>query len=113
MKVATWNVNGIRARASQVREWLKRERPDVVCLQELKAELAQIPEEVKLADYHAYWHCRKGYSGVSLQVRKELLAADPVYSHPPFDVESRIVQLDHGDLTIVSVYVPNGGKDYA
>ena len=42
MKVATWNVNGIRARASQVREWLERERPDVVCLQELKAEPAQI-----------------------------------------------------------------------
>lgn len=112
MKVATWNVNGIRARASQVREWLERERPDVVCLQELKAEAAQIPDECKVPEYHAYWHCRKGYSGVSLQVRKELLAVDPVYSHPPFDVESRIVQVEHGDLVIASVYVPNGGKDY-
>lgn len=112
MKVATWNVNGIRARASQLRDWLDRERPDVVCLQELKAELGQIPELCKLEDYHAYWHCCKGYSGVSLQVRKELLGGDPVYSHPPFDMESRIVQVELGDLVIASVYVPNGGKDY-
>ena len=112
MKVATWNVNGIRARASQLREWLERERPDVVCLQELKAESGQIPELCKLPEYHAYWHCCKGYSGVSLQLRKELFPADPVYSHPPFDVESRIVQAEHDDLVIASVYVPNGGKDY-
>src|SRR3989475_3731626 len=112
MKVATWNVNGIRARASQVREWLGRERPDVVCLQELKAEPAQIPEECRLAEYHAYWHGRKGYSGVSLLIRKELFADDPVYSHPPFDVESRIVQVELGRLVIATVYVPNGGRDY-
>src|SRR5438552_14728920 len=92
MKVATWNVNGIRARASQVREWLKRERLDVVCLQELKAEAAQIPDECKLAEYHAYWHGRKGYSGVALQIRRELVAGDPVFGHPAFDIESRIVQ---------------------
>ena len=112
MKIATWNVNGIRARASQLREWLERERPDVVCLQELKAESSQIPEECRSPEYHAYWHGLKGYSGVSLLVRKESVAADPVYGHPPFDVESRIVQADVGDLLIASVYVPNGGKDY-
>jgi exodeoxyribonuclease-3 len=113
VKVATWNVNGIRARASQLREWLERERPDVVCLQELKAEAGQIPELCKLDEYHAYWHCCKGYSGVSLHLRKELFAADPVYSHPSFDFESRIVQAEQGDLVIASVYVPNGGKDYS
>jgi exodeoxyribonuclease-3 len=112
VKIATWNVNGIRARASQLREWLERERPDVVCLQELKAESSQIPEECRSPEYHAYWHGLKGYSGVSLLVRKESVAADPVYGHPPFDVESRIVQADVGDLLIASVYVPNGGKDY-
>src|ERR1051325_7444551 len=113
MKVATWNVNGIRARASQVRAWLERERPDVVCLQELKAEASQIPDECKLAEYHAYWHGRKGYSGVALLIRRELVAGDPVFGHPPFDIESRIVQVELGDLVIASVYVPNGGKDYA
>jgi len=113
MKVATWNVNGIRARASEVREWLERERPDVVCLQELKAEAAQIPEVCNLAEYHAYWHGRKGYSGVSLLIRRDVVAADPLFGHPPFDVESRIVTAEIDDLVIASVYVPNGGKDYA
>ena len=112
MKVATWNVNGIRARASQVEEWMNREQPDVVCLQELKAELAQVPEVVHRPDYHAFWHCCKGYSGVSLQLRKAMFPAEPVYSHPPFDFESRIVQAEVGDLVIASMYVPNGGKDY-
>ncbi len=112
MKVATWNVNGIRARASQVEEWLERERPDVVCLQELKAELTQVPEVVQRRDYHAFWHCCKGYSGVSLQLRKEVFPTEPVYSHPPFDLESRVVTVELGDLTIASMYVPNGGKDY-
>ena len=112
MKVATWNVNGIRARAAQVQEWLERERPDVVCLQELKAELTQVPEVVQRQDYHAFWHCCKGYSGVSLQLRKETFPEPPVYSHPPFDLESRVVTADLGALLVASIYVPNGGKDY-
>src|SRR5881397_17349 len=94
VKIATWNVNGIRARATQLCEWLERDRPDIVCLQELKAETAQIPEQCQVADYHAYWHTRKGYSGVSLQIRKDLRSGDPVFSHPSFDIESRIVQAD-------------------
>ena len=113
MKVATWNVNGIRARQAQVCEWLERDRPDVVCLQELKAEAAQIPEQCKLEDYHAYWHGLRAYSGVSLHVRKALHDAGPAFSHPEFDMESRIVQAAFGSLVLASVYVPNGGKDYA
>ena len=111
MKIATWNVNGIRARAAQVRDWLERDAPDVVCLQELKATAAQIPPDNKLPAYHDYWHGLKGYSGVSLHVRRELFR-DPIFSHPAFDVESRIVQAEQGDVVIASVYVPNGGKDY-
>src|SRR2546425_12954863 len=80
VKIATWNVNGIRARAAQLCEWLQRDRPDVVCLQELKATAAQIPAECRVPDYHAYWHTLKGYSGVSLHVRKDLFAVDPVFS---------------------------------
>jgi len=112
MKIATWNVNGIRARQSQLCEWMARDRPDVVCLQELKAELAQIPEQCKLDDYHAYWHGLRAYSGVSLLVRKDLFAAEPAFSHPEFDMESRIVQVEFDRLVLASVYVPNGGKDY-
>jgi exodeoxyribonuclease III len=113
VRIATWNVNGIRARQAQLEEWLQRERPDVVCLQELKAELAQIPEPCKVEDYWSYWHCLRGYSGVSLQVRKELVDGEPGFAHPDFDMESRIVQLELGNLVIASVYVPNGGKDFA
>src|SRR3954468_19214689 len=112
MKIATWNVNGIRARTAQLHEWMERERPDVVCLQELKAELTQVPEELRRQDYHAFWHCCKGYSGVSLQLRKDTFPADPVYGHPSFDLESRVVTAELGDLVIASMYVPNGGKDY-
>jgi exodeoxyribonuclease III len=113
LKIATWNVNGIRARQTQLCEWMERERPDVVCLQELKAEPTQIPEACKLDDYHIYWHGLRAYSGVSLHVRKGLFADDPQFSHPDFDMESRIVQAACGNLVLASVYVPNGGKDYA
>ena len=113
MKIATWNVNGIRARAAQLREWVERDRPEILCLQELKAEAAQIPPECRLPDYQTYWHTLKGYSGVSLHVHRDLVPADLVFSHPTFDMESRIVQAEVGDLIVASVYVPNGGKDYA
>ena len=113
MKIATWNVNGIRARQAQVCEWLARDRPDVVCLQELKAAPDQVPEACRLADYHAYFHGTKGYSGVSLHVHRDLAATAPEFTHPPFDMETRIVTVALGDLVVASVYVPNGGKDYA
>ena len=112
MKIATWNVNGIRARETQFCEWLERDRPDVVCLQELKAEPAQIPERCRHVDYHVYWHGLRAYSGVSLHVRKDLLNGDPQFSHPDFDMEARIVQIALGNMVLASVYVPNGGKDY-
>jgi exodeoxyribonuclease-3 len=113
MKIATWNVNGIRARQAQFCDWLARDVPDVVCLQELKAEPAQIPEQCKVADYHTFWHGMRAYSGVSLHIRKGTFQTEPVYSHPAFDMESRIVQAELGDLVLASVYVPNGNKDYA
>src|SRR5262245_14163049 len=112
MKIATWNVNGIRARQAQFCEWVERDRPDVICLQELKAEPAQIPKECHHEDYHVFWHGLRAYSGVSLHVRKGLFGTDPEFSHPAFDMESRIVQARFGNLLLASVYVPNGGKDY-
>jgi exodeoxyribonuclease III len=111
MKVATWNVNGIRARAAQVCEWLERDRPDVVCLQELKAEPAQVPEQCKLDGYHAFWHGMRAYSGVSLHLNREL-SSDVAFEHPRFDMESRIVTARVDNTVFASVYVPNGGKSY-
>jgi exodeoxyribonuclease-3 len=114
VKIATWNVNGIRARQAQLCELLERDdRPDVVCLQELKAEVAQVPPQCARDDYHVYWHGLRAYSGVALHIRKGLLDTEPVFGHPDFDIESRIVQATLGKLVLASVYVPNGGKDYA
>jgi exodeoxyribonuclease-3 len=112
MKIATWNVNGIRARQEQVCAWLERDRPDVVCLQELKALREQVPERCSLPDYHVYWHGVRAYSGVSLHVRKDAFGTEPAFSHPDFDMEARIVTAACGNLVLASVYVPNGGKDY-
>jgi exodeoxyribonuclease III len=113
LKIATWNVNGIRARATQVLEWIERERPDVICLQELKSTVAQVPEALcKLQGYRCYWHGTRAYSGVGLHIRCDGFAAEPLFSHPACDFETRIVTAQIGDLLFASVYVPNGGKDF-
>lgn len=114
MKVVTWNVNGIRAREGQVLEWLERERPDVVCLQEVKAHANQVPARLsRLDDYWCCWHGGGGYSGVALHLRRDRWSQEPAFTHPDFDADTRIVQAVLDDLVVVSVYVPNGGKDFA
>jgi exodeoxyribonuclease-3 len=113
VKIATWNVNGIRARQAQVQDWIAQERPDVVCLQEIKASSDQIPLFLcEIEGYWCYWHGGKGYSGVGLHVSNALASERPSFSHPDFDFESRIAAVDVGETTVVSVYVPNGGKDF-
>ncbi|MCU1228065.1 MAG: Exodeoxyribonuclease [Acidobacteria bacterium] len=113
MKIATWNVNGIRARHEQFLEWVTSAQPDVVCLQELKATVAQVPASIcELNGYWCYWHGAAAYSGVGLHLRRDTFPEEPRFSHPAFDHETRIVQADVGDTTFASVYVPNGGKDY-
>ena len=113
MKIATWNVNGIRARHTQLLEWVHRDQPDVLCLQELKARPEQVPETVcNLEGYSCYWHGAAAYSGVGLHIRTAAFQEAPKFSHPEFDNETRIVQAEIGDLVVASVYVPNGGKDY-
>jgi exodeoxyribonuclease-3 len=117
MKIATWNVNGIRARQAQLFDWLAAERPDIVCLQEIKASLDQLTFELRdIEGYWSYWHGEKGYSGVALLISKSLVGALPACSHPGFDFEQRIacatVPSPAGDVMVASVYVPNGGKDF-
>jgi exodeoxyribonuclease-3 len=113
MKVATWNVNGIRAREAQVLDWLAQEAPDVVCLQEIKAGPDKVPVPLlELPGYHGHWHGHKGYSGVALLLKKERFGDAPSFTHPPFDLENRIVVAEAGPLVFASVYVPNGGKDF-
>jgi exodeoxyribonuclease-3 len=113
MKIATWNVNGVRARQAHVQEWIERERPDVVCLQEIKAAIDQLPVWLcEIDGYWCYWHGGKGYSGVALHVSKSFAPERPVFGHPAFDYEHRIVQVGLPQAAFVSVYVPNGGKDF-
>jgi exodeoxyribonuclease III len=113
MKIATWNVNGIRARQAQLQEWLEREQPDVVCLQEIKASADQLPVWLcDLEGYWCYWHGGKGYSGVGLHVSKRLAPVRPEFAHPAFDYENRIALVRLDTVTVISVYVPNGGKDF-
>jgi exodeoxyribonuclease III len=114
MKIATWNVNGIRARQAQVLEWLQRDRPDVICLQEIKAARAQVPESLsEMADYRCCWHGERAYSGVALLIRRDLSADIPQFEHPDFDFETRIAVARIENLLVGTVYVPNGGKDFA
>ncbi len=114
MKIATWNVNGIRARSSEVLHWIDREEPDVICLQETKASPDQVPEPlVSVAGYHSHWHGYKGYSGVALLLRTAVYGEAPVFAHPAFDLEHRIVVAAVGDVIVGSVYVPSGGKSLA
>ena len=113
MKVATWNVNGIRARESQMQEWVERERPDVICLQEIKAVPDQVPAALcEMEGYWCYWHGTKGYSGVGLHVSKRFSPERPAFDHPAFDYESRIATATVQGITFASIYVPNGGKDF-
>lgn len=115
--VATWNVNGVRARAADVDEWLRTTRPELVCLQELKAEPDQVPAVLREhPDYWSVWHGHKGYSGVALMVRRSLVSESPRWHVPACDFETRIVAaqltVEGQATTLASVYVPNGGKDY-
>ncbi len=113
MKIASWNVNGLRACARKgFLEWLERERPDIVCLQETKCEPSQLPadvrEQIDRLGYEVYWHSadKKGYSGVATLVRKEPLF---VTAGAPFENrEGRVLVTEHGDFTLYNVYFPNG-----
>lgn len=112
MTIATWNVNGIRARAAAFEHWLRAHHPDILCLQEIKAHTAQIPEGLReIRGYRSFWHgSRTGYSGVSIHVRNELGTSE--FTVPFFDEETRVLQVRASGLTVVNVYTPLGQKSY-
>ncbi len=112
MMVATWNVNGIRARGKEVSAWAAHQRPDILCLQELKASPEQITVAVcPMPGYRNFWHgAPGGYSGVSVHALESL--GEPTRLELPFDFETRVLGLAFADFDILSVYAPNGGKDF-
>lgn len=112
MRVITANVNGIRSAAKKgFFDWLKKQKADFVCLQETKAQMAELSDETfRPEGYHCYFTdaVKKGYSGVGLYSKK---APDRVIHHlgwPCADEEGRFVQADFGNLSVISLYLPSG-----
>ncbi len=110
MKIATFNVNGIRSRLANLLQWLEREAPDAVCLQELKAVDAMFPEKA-LADagYGSAWIGQSAWNGVAILAR----GAKPIVSRrglpgDPADVQSRYLEAAVGGVMIGCLYLPNG-----
>ena len=107
------DVNGIRARQAQLQEFIEREQTDVLCLQETKRHRSAALWLCEIEGYGVTGTAGgKGYSGVSLHVRKSFQTDRPAFGHPEFDYESRIVTARLPELTVASIYVPNGGKDF-
>lgn len=110
MKIATFNVNGINARLPRLLEWLDERKPDVVCLQELKAEGERIPaKEIEEAGYGAVWHGQKGFNGVAILARgTEPREFGRGLAGNDEDEQSRYIEAEIGDLIVASIYLPNG-----
>jgi exodeoxyribonuclease III len=110
MKLATFNINGIRARMPRLLEWLEREQPDVACLQELKCADEALPvADIEAAGYGAVWHGQKGFNGVAIVARGSAPALRRVgLPGDPDDSHSRYIEAEVGGLIVASIYLPNG-----
>lgn len=112
MRLLSWNVNGVRAvHRKGFLDWLKKASPDVLCLQETKCQIDQIPPE--LAADHGYcveWESgeRKGYSGVATFSRIKPLRVDRGLGFDAFDKEGRVIAFAYPDFTLFNIYFPNG-----
>ncbi len=110
MKIATYNVNGINSRLPVLLKWLSESKPDVVCLQELKAPQEKIPlQAIEDAGYNAIWHGQKSWNGVAIlsrigdpEERRRVLPGDPTDEH------SRYVEATVNGIVIGCLYLPNG-----
>ena len=107
LRIINLNLNGIRsAWRKGVLPWLSAQNADVVCLQELKAQFADLSDEMKApAGLHAYYHYaeKKGYSGVGLWCRRKPDAVTEGFGHAEFDAEGRYLRADFGPLSVISL----------
>jgi exodeoxyribonuclease-3 len=109
MKIATWNVNSIRARLERFLAWLERTQPDIVCLQELKVTDAAFPgDAIRAAGYHAAVHGQKTYNGVAILSRVEAAGVLRGFGDGVDDPQARFLAAEIGGLHVISAYVPNG-----
>jgi exodeoxyribonuclease-3 len=121
MRVVSWNVNGIRAAAGKdFLPWLAADAPDVLCLQETKAEPGQLPDTLKSpldkngAPYASYWASAKkrGYSGVALYSKKKPREIS-LLGNAAFDDEGRTLVADFDNIVVISAYFPNSQAEGA
>lgn len=114
-KLLCWNVNGIRAiKGKGFLEWLHRESPDILAIQETKAHLDQIDSDLKEPEgYHTYWSYpeRKGYSGVAVFTREEPLNIRYDFDTSEIELEGRVIIAEYPTLVLMDIYFPNGKKD--
>jgi len=114
MKIISYNVNGIRSAISKNwLQWLQASEADIVCLQEIKVQVDQIPMEIKMIEdlgYYHYWYPaqKKGYSGVAILSKKKPNHVEYGCGHELFDYEGRMIRADFDDLSVISVYLPSG-----
>lgn len=107
MKIATWNVNSVRAREERVLAWLEKVSPDVLCLQELKVTDDKFPvEAVREAGYHASVFGQKTYNGVAILSREE--PGEVRRGLEDDDAQARLIWATFGEVHVISAYVPNG-----
>src|SRR6186713_1972046 len=110
MKIATFNVNGVNGRLPVLLRWLEQSKPDIVCLQELKAPQEKFPEAaIHKAGYGAIWHGQKSWNGVAILARE----AQPIETRrglpgDPDDGQSRYMEAAVSGTLIACLYLPNG-----
>jgi exodeoxyribonuclease III len=109
MKIATWNVNSIKARQERLLTWLGASRPDVVCLQELKLVDESFPSaELEAAGYHSACFGQRTYNGVAILAREPISDVVRGFSDLPEDTQSRFIGATVGGVRVYSIYAPNG-----
>ncbi len=112
LRMLSWNVNGLRAILGKgFGEWLAKEQPDILCLQETKAAPDQLPAAAKdFPGYQTFWASaeRSGYSGVALFTKRPPQSVRPGFGVERFDNEGRTLVADYGEFVLYNVYFPNG-----
>jgi len=109
VKIATWNVNSIRARFDRLLAWLEKQRPEMVCLQETKVVDDEFPgAELESAGYYSARHGQKAYNGVALLSREPIEEVSSGFGDGESDSEARLIAGTTFGLRLISVYVPNG-----
>jgi hypothetical protein len=113
----SWNVNGVRAAHRKgFLDWLAQATPDILCLQETRAEEAQLPAALaQPSGYHTFWNSarrKKGYSGTALLTRAEPLDVQFGLDIEEFDQEGRTIIARYPTFTLINCYFPNGGRDH-